>query len=84
MKHEIETNLVGRKAKIAIGMDDIQIATAIDTGHKNSETSCWAHLGETGQIMAVYLDKDGPKCMLKMDTTNNLMEFYMSHLRVEG
>ena len=70
---EVATNAVGKVARITMGMDNeksLQEGKDLSSGY-----ACWRHLGETGEITAVYLNSDRSLCfLLKLSDSGKLVE----------
>lgn len=65
MKGGITTNLLGRRVKITIGLNDEELAREIESMRRRT-ASVWrgdarAHIGEFGEVSAVF--KDGEHCL---------------------
>lgn len=64
----IESNLLGKTARVTMGCDAAAIARYQNGAMTPSDSHHWNQLNQTGEITAVFLTPGGePACLLRMD-----------------
>lgn len=81
-KASVQTNLLGRKAKITMGMNDEQIAER-NRNRWRDDNELWSNLGRIGEIVAVAKQSDSFLLGVQLET-GQVVEPYLKHIRVLG